>query len=492
MRSFFPFLTLLVAVLGATKKKASPKGLSEGKGTPSKKSSPNTTTSSSESTSTSSSSSSKDPENAGGIHLDYVHIHGTSESKSDYGLIPQMDVNPQNLMLCRDGIMKEVNVDPNLPWNEQDWQFADVCEDHGGRLNCPHSIPYKCNSDVCGVDGDEICCVFDYDKDCGRCCGQKMDGYCDNSSGSGKDVLNPSSLCGKKDNVLGAPQQWCMNSTLTGTYAMCDCYFVYSFDQVDCTEPCGTASPTTSPSKSPTKAPTTPPTTAPSHLPSNLPTANPTNLETQAPSETRFTSSPSEAPLPCPGITSAGDVYTTNVDLGIKFAECCQQLVSGGILLDDCDTNKWDVSGVTDFTGALSSLTDPECNNVPVDCWDVSSGTIFENMFKDFLSFDQNLDKWNTKSGTDFSGMFSGTSVDASTLASWDTKNGVTFNNFLCNVPTASRGVLCASGNDATKWQVSQYCELNSDSTVCVNPLWYDDVSECPTDVTDTVLCNSG
>jgi len=46
-----------------------------------------------------------------------------------------MDVNPQNLMLCRDGIMKEVNVDPKLSWNDQDWQFADVCEDHGGRLN---------------------------------------------------------------------------------------------------------------------------------------------------------------------------------------------------------------------------------------------------------------------------------------------------------------------------------------------------------------------
>jgi len=45
-----------------------------------------------------------------------------------------------------------------------------------------------------------------------------------------------------------------------------------------------------------------------------------------------------------------------------------------------CETNKWDVSGVTDFTDALSDLSFPECNDLLVDCWDVSSGTIFENM----------------------------------------------------------------------------------------------------------------
>jgi len=76
------------------------------------------------------------------------------------------------------------------------------------------------------------------------------------------------------------------------------------------------------------------------------------------------------------------------------------------------DIECWDVSDVTDMSGAFAFQDD---FNTGIECWDVSSVTDMTEMFYEASSFDQNLNAWADKvprGNIITTNMFNGTSCE--------------------------------------------------------------------------------
>jgi len=139
---------------------------------------------------------------AGGISVKPIHQHVSHSDGRSSSSPPPYDGNTQNIMLCEDGTFVEVNVTKGADWDEQPFQMENICSDHGGRKACPHSVPYHCNSFVCGVNATEMCCVEE-PSDCGVCCGQYSDSaMCDNTIGLQGVTNGNETLCGIPVSVI--------------------------------------------------------------------------------------------------------------------------------------------------------------------------------------------------------------------------------------------------------------------------------------------------
>jgi len=80
----------------------------------------------------------------------------------------------------------------------------------------------------------------------------------------------------------------------------------------------------------------------------------------------------------------------------------------------------WDVSAVTDMSGAFSRKS---VFNGDIIAWDTSSVTDMNNMFNNALAFNQPFATWDTSSVTDMSSMFSGAQVFNQPIGDWVTSS---------------------------------------------------------------------
>jgi surface protein len=80
----------------------------------------------------------------------------------------------------------------------------------------------------------------------------------------------------------------------------------------------------------------------------------------------------------------------------------------------------WDVSGVTDMSGAFRGRS---AFNGDISAWDTSSVTYMYGMFDGASAFDQPLEGWNTSSVTSMGSMFSKATNFNRPLAAWDTSS---------------------------------------------------------------------
>lgn len=80
----------------------------------------------------------------------------------------------------------------------------------------------------------------------------------------------------------------------------------------------------------------------------------------------------------------------------------------------------WDVSKVTDMSGALSGYSEIRENfNADISSWDVSNVTDMSSMFAQ-SNFNQDLSSWNVSNVTNMSGMFSSGYKFNQDISSWN------------------------------------------------------------------------
>lgn len=86
--------------------------------------------------------------------------------------------------------------------------------------------------------------------------------------------------------------------------------------------------------------------------------------------------------------------------------------------------NHIDVSSIKDFSDLFMNFNKTPYgkiyDNVDITLWNVSNGTNFSNMFKNFKTFDCDLSRWDVSRGETFSGMFWGCSKFNSDLSKWN------------------------------------------------------------------------
>lgn len=79
--------------------------------------------------------------------------------------------------------------------------------------------------------------------------------------------------------------------------------------------------------------------------------------------------------------------------------------------------NCWDVSKVTDMSGAFFDLGS---FNEALDCWDVSKVTTMQLMFRKASAFNQEIGSWDVSRVTDMSVMFGEATSFDQNIGSWD------------------------------------------------------------------------
>ncbi|PMM09566.1 hypothetical protein BCT63_20830 [Vibrio kanaloae] len=93
------------------------------------------------------------------------------------------------------------------------------------------------------------------------------------------------------------------------------------------------------------------------------------------------------------------------------------------------DYSKACVSTITDFSRLFDGLTvDYDISN-----WNVSSGTTFQYMFRNSVSFNQDISRWNVANGTNFSYMFEGAKAFNQPLNDWNMSNATNLMNTFKN-----------------------------------------------------------
>ncbi|EIO5874407.1 DUF285 domain-containing protein [Vibrio parahaemolyticus] len=93
------------------------------------------------------------------------------------------------------------------------------------------------------------------------------------------------------------------------------------------------------------------------------------------------------------------------------------------------DYSKACVSTITDFSRLFDGLSvDYDISN-----WDVSSGTTFQYMFRNSVSFNQDISKWVVSNGTNFSFMFEGATAFNQPLNEWNMSNATSLMNTFKN-----------------------------------------------------------
>ncbi|EIW4959310.1 DUF285 domain-containing protein [Vibrio parahaemolyticus] len=93
------------------------------------------------------------------------------------------------------------------------------------------------------------------------------------------------------------------------------------------------------------------------------------------------------------------------------------------------DYSKACVSTITDFSRLFDGLSvDYDISN-----WNVSSGTTFQYMFRNSVSFNQNISRWNVSNGANFSYMFEGATAFNQPLNEWNMSNATSLMNTFKN-----------------------------------------------------------
>jgi hypothetical protein len=137
--------------------------------------------------------------------------------------------------------------------------------------------------------------------------------------------------------------------------------------------------------------------------------------------------------------------------------------------------NCWDVSQVTDMSGAfaISSF------DGPLNCWDVSSVTDMGSMFHKALWFNQDIGSWDVSSVKDFSSMFDEARSFNQNIGSWNVSSARRM-TFMFYLATDFNQNLCEWGEkvDVTQLDAAfmfqfSYCDND------VTPTWSSGRSWC-------------
>ena len=105
------------------------------------------------------------------------------------------------------------------------------------------------------------------------------------------------------------------------------------------------------------------------------------------------------------------------------------------------DMATWDVSGITDFSGAFNYWDpnrqddgwDGTVGEIPIQDWDVSNGENFYQMFAGAADFNADVSAWDVSKGKNFDEMFYGAKVFDNDLGDWEPSEGTSFENMLKN-----------------------------------------------------------
>ncbi|EJG0043672.1 DUF285 domain-containing protein [Vibrio parahaemolyticus] len=108
------------------------------------------------------------------------------------------------------------------------------------------------------------------------------------------------------------------------------------------------------------------------------------------------------------------------------------------------DYSKACVSTITDF----SRLFDGISVEYDISNWNVSSGTTFQYMFRNSVSFNQDISRWNVANGANFSYMFEGATAFNQPLNDWNMSNATTLMNTFKNATSFNQPL--------DKWDTSQ------------------------------------
>ncbi len=108
------------------------------------------------------------------------------------------------------------------------------------------------------------------------------------------------------------------------------------------------------------------------------------------------------------------------------------------------DYSKACVSTITDFSRLFDGIT----VDYDISAWNVSSGTTFQYMFRNSVSFNQDISRWNVANGTNFSYMFEGAREFNQPLNDWNMSNSVYLMNMFKEASSFNQPL--------DKWDVSK------------------------------------
>jgi len=125
---------------------------------------------------------------------------------------------------------------------------------------------------------------------------------------------------------------------------------------------------------------------------------------------------------------------------------------------DGVHISLWDTSLVTSFnrlfyTGFGQNSCYKNTFNADISQWDVSSGTVFIQMFGRAYAFNQDISGWDVSSGTDFNGMFGIASSFNADISQWDVSSGTDFNIMFSQAYSFNQ--------DISGWDVSRGMDFN-------------------------------
>lgn len=141
------------------------------------------------------------------------------------------------------------------------------------------------------------------------------------------------------------------------------------------------------------------------------------------------------------GITVLHDNLTNwNVSSGRNFS----RMFKGQSAMTLGSMNTWDVSKSNNFSEMFSGCSK---FNGDISKWNVSSGISFASMFQKAGEFNQNLSSWNTANVTDMSNMFNGAGKFNQPIGSWNVAKVLTMESMFAGATLFAQ--------DISQWKVT-------------------------------------
>ena len=108
----------------------------------------------------------------------------------------------------------------------------------------------------------------------------------------------------------------------------------------------------------------------------------------------------------------------------------------------------WDVSGITDFSGAFNIMdqgrnADLDLRPLEIEDWDVSKGKNFYQMFAGATEFNGAISKWDVSKGRNFDEMFYRAKAFNRNLGDWDVSQGTSFENMFKDADACELEIQC-------------------------------------------------